>query len=90
MANFLIVDDVEDLYTDDEGNRIYEIWVDGWTNNTGAVVGNLTTPFAERTIVHGGRQSMPFDYNNIKRRTTAKPSGPGRPLRTGRSTAWTP
>ena len=28
-------------------------------------VGNLEAPFAEQTIVHGGRQSMPVDYNNI-------------------------
>ena len=25
-----------------------------------------TAPFAERTIVHGGKQSMPFEYNNVK------------------------
>ena len=22
-------------------------------------------PFAEKTIVHGGKQSMPFEYNNV-------------------------
>jgi regulation of enolase protein 1 (concanavalin A-like superfamily) len=65
VANFLIVDDMES-YTDVEGNRIYETWVDGWTNNTGSVVGNLTAPFAERTIIHGGSQSMPMDFNNAK------------------------
>jgi len=65
VANFLIVDDMES-YTDDEGSRIYEIWIDGWTNNTGSVVGNLTSPFAEHTIIHGGLQSMPMDYNNTK------------------------
>ncbi len=64
-ANFLPVDDMEG-YTDDEGSRIYETWVDGWTNNTGAVVGNLTAPFAERTIIHGGKQAMPMDFNNAK------------------------
>jgi regulation of enolase protein 1 (concanavalin A-like superfamily) len=58
------VDDFES-YTDDEGNRIYETWVDGWTNNTGSVVGYLQAPFAETTIVHGGRQAMPFEYNNV-------------------------
>ncbi len=65
VANFLIVDNMES-YTDEEGSRIYETWVDGWTNNTGAVVGNLTAPFAEQTIVHGGSQAMPMDYNNAK------------------------
>ena len=37
----------------------------GKGNNTGSTVGYTDAPFAERTIVHGGRQSMPFDYNNI-------------------------
>jgi hypothetical protein len=60
----LPVDDFES-YTDDEGSRIYETWVDGWTNNTGSTVGNTTAPFAEQTIVHSGIQSMPMDYNNV-------------------------
>ena len=59
----LPVDDFES-YTHDEGSRIYEAWVDGWTNNTGSLVGNLTAPFAEHSIVHGGAQSMPMDFNN--------------------------
>ena len=25
-----------------------------------------TPPFAEQKIVHGGKQSMPLDYNNVK------------------------
>ena len=61
----LVVDDFES-YTDDEGSRIYETWVDGWTNGTGSTVGYVQAPFAERTIVHSGKQSMPLDYNNIK------------------------
>ncbi|MCU0913730.1 MAG: hypothetical protein MUC88_04095 [Planctomycetes bacterium] len=65
IPNYLIVDDFEG-YTDDEGGRIYETWVDGWTNNTGSTVGNLVAPFAERTILHGGKQAMPMDFNNIK------------------------
>jgi len=59
------VDDFE-AYTDVEGSRIYETWVDGWTNSTGSVVGYLQAPFAERTIVHGGKQAMPLEYNNVK------------------------
>jgi hypothetical protein len=61
----LPVDDFES-YTDDEGGRIYETWIDGWTNNTGSTVGNPQAPFAEQTIVHSGRQSLPMDYNNVK------------------------
>ncbi|MCU0916093.1 MAG: discoidin domain-containing protein [Planctomycetes bacterium] len=62
---YAAVDDFES-YTDDEGSRIYETWVDGWTNGTGAVVGYLQAPFAETTIVHGGKQAMPLEYNNVK------------------------
>ncbi len=61
----LSVDDFES-YTDDEGSRIYETWVDGWTNGTGSTVGYAQAPFAERTTVHGGKQAMPMDYNNVK------------------------
>ncbi len=60
-----VVDDFES-YTDAEGSRIYETWVDGWTNSTGSTVGYIQAPFAERTIIHGGKQSMPLDYNNTK------------------------
>ena len=58
------VDDMES-YTDEEGSRIYETWLDGWANSTGSIVGYLEAPFAELTIVHGGAQSMPLDYNNV-------------------------
>ncbi|MBM4024063.1 MAG: hypothetical protein FJ280_01470 [Planctomycetes bacterium] len=65
FTTFLMIEDFE-AYTDDEGSRIYETWVDGWTNNTGSTVGYIQAPFAERTIVRGGRQSMPLDYSNVK------------------------
>jgi len=58
------VDDFES-YTDDEGKRIFDTWIDGWTNNTGSQVGNFQAPFAERTVVYSGKQSLPLDYNNI-------------------------
>ena len=61
---YAVVDDFES-YTDDEGSRIYETWIDGWTNGSGSVVGYLQAPFAERTIVHDGAQSMPIEYNNV-------------------------
>jgi len=59
---FQSVDDMESY--DDAGHRIYDTWIDGWTNGTGSTVGYLTAPFAERTIVHGGAQSMPLYYDN--------------------------
>jgi hypothetical protein len=49
---------------DDADNRIYDTWFDGWVNDSGSTVGYLEAPFAERTIVHGGRQSMPLEYDN--------------------------
>jgi hypothetical protein len=64
-TEYAVVDDFES-YTDNEGSRIYESWIDGWTNGTGSVVGHLQAPFAERTIVYSGRQSMPLEYNNVK------------------------
>jgi hypothetical protein len=68
-----VVDDFES-YTDEEGRRIYQTWIDGPGpdantpgNGTASIVGNMYAPFAERTVVHGGRQSMPMDYNNMKK-----------------------
>ena len=56
---------VEDFESyDDDGNRIYDTWIDGWVNETGSTVGYLEAPFAERSITHGGRQSLPMEYSN--------------------------
>jgi len=62
-ADFIVVDDFES-YTDDEGNRIYETWIDGWTNDTGSQAGYSNAPFAEQVIVRTGDQSMPMAYDN--------------------------
>jgi hypothetical protein len=59
---FAVVDDFEGY--NDTDNRIYDTWIDGWTNSTGSTVGYLQAPFAERTIIHGGTQSMPMAYSN--------------------------
>ena len=61
---YATVDDFESY--DDKDNRIYDAWIDGMTDgNSGSVVGHLEAPFAEQTIVHGGRQAMPLEYNNV-------------------------
>ena len=60
--SYLVVDDFES-YNDDD-NVIYETWLDGWVNDTGSTVGYFEEPFAEQTIVHSGRQSMPLFYDN--------------------------
>ncbi|MHC4519091.1 MAG: LamG-like jellyroll fold domain-containing protein, partial [Planctomycetota bacterium] len=59
---FAVIDDMESY--DDEENRIYDAWLDGFVNNTGATVGYFEAPFAEQTIVNSGGQSMPLEYNN--------------------------
>ncbi|UCE49444.1 MAG: carbohydrate binding domain-containing protein [Phycisphaerales bacterium] len=62
----LIVDDFEG-YTDDDlaGEAIWQTWIDGFENpQNGSQVGYLVPPYAERTIVNSGRQSMPLFYNN--------------------------
>jgi len=65
---FIVIDDFES-YTDDidAGEAIFDTWLDGWVNGTGSTVGYLSTPFAERTTVHGGRQSMPLFYEGNSR-----------------------
>ncbi|MCL5736031.1 MAG: discoidin domain-containing protein, partial [Actinobacteria bacterium] len=64
---YAAVDDFES-YTDKEGEQIFSAWVDGFTNGTnGSTVGYMTAArgtFGETTIIHGGKQSMPLDYNN--------------------------
>ncbi len=63
---------IEDFesYTDKQGNEIFSFWVDGMTNSNGSIVGlypnAINGTFCETTIIHGGRQSMPLEYNNIK------------------------
>ncbi len=62
---YVVIDDFE-RYTDDldAGEGIFQTWIDGWENGTGSFVGHSDAPFAERTIVHGGKQSMPLAYDN--------------------------
>jgi len=67
---FIIVEDFESY--DDEDNRIYDTWIDGWVNETGSTVGYLEEPFAEQTIVRNGDQSMPLFYDNAGGLTTSE------------------
>jgi hypothetical protein len=72
-ANYIVVDNFEE-YTDEDTGRIFQTWIDGWGyttpapgdpgNGTGATVGYINPPFAEKTVVRGGVQSMPLAYNN--------------------------
>ncbi|MBN1804458.1 MAG: hypothetical protein JW837_04345 [Sedimentisphaerales bacterium] len=55
-----------DLNPDEPGsNRIFSAWIDGFEDPTnGSLVGYENPPFAERTIVHSGKKSMPMAYDN--------------------------
>jgi hypothetical protein len=72
---YVVVDDFESY--DDTCNRIFYKWADGYGvsspecggspiagNGSGSTVGNVSAPYAERTVVHGGRQSMPMAFDN--------------------------
>jgi hypothetical protein len=66
----LPVDDFES-YTDnvDAGEALWQTWIDGLTNGTGSYVGYENSnggTFGEIAIVHGGGQSMPIDFNNVR------------------------
>ncbi len=64
VQEYAPIDDFES-YTDDEGERIYQSWVDGYNMpGNGSQVGYTEAPFAEKAIVHGGRQAMPLFYDN--------------------------
>ena len=65
-ADFLSVDDFEDYTENDaEGEAIWQNWIDGFgVAENGAQAGYLLPPYAEQTIVHRGRQSMPLMYDN--------------------------
>jgi len=76
-GDFFVIDDFEDY--DAGENQIWFAWHDGLGygyldahpyfpgNGTGSAVGDETTfSCTEETIVHGGSQSMPVMYDNIK------------------------
>ncbi|MEN6425581.1 MAG: hypothetical protein ABFE13_09480 [Phycisphaerales bacterium] len=67
-ADFLVVDDFEG-YNDheDEGTCIFQTWIDGVENGTSSYVGyqdSSNGTFGETSLVHGGLQSMPLNYDN--------------------------
>jgi hypothetical protein len=68
-SDHIVVDDFESYNdldpTDPESNRIFNAWIDGYgVPANGSIVGYENPPFAEQTIVHGGKQSMPLAYSN--------------------------
>jgi len=65
-VSHLSIDDFESY--DAADNRIFDSWVDGYSDKTsGSTVGYLDSvggTFGERSIIHGGAQSMPLTYDN--------------------------
>ncbi|MHC4437615.1 MAG: PA14 domain-containing protein [Planctomycetota bacterium] len=75
-GDFIVVDDFEDYDVD---KPIWEYWFDGLGfgtpgtpgynpgNGTGSAVGDDTSPsYMEESIVHSGRKSLPYSYDNNK------------------------
>jgi hypothetical protein len=69
-VNFIVVDDFEG-YTDYAPDDIFTTWKDGYdTDDNGALIGydapniDAGEHFVETDIIHGGKQSMPYLYNN--------------------------
>jgi len=76
---YFAIDDFES-YTNDSPNRVFQAWIDGWGfsedvffpsgnpgNGTGSLVGYNPEAgtIMETTIIHGGKQAMPVEYNNV-------------------------
>jgi hypothetical protein len=77
---FSIADDFEG-YTNESPNRVFQTWTDGYGfspdeffpkgnpgNGSGAMIGYDPTAgdIMEKTVIHGGTQSMPVEYNNVE------------------------
>jgi hypothetical protein len=66
---YFVLDDFESYNdldpTDPDSNRIFLTWLDGYEVATnGSLVGYDVPSFVEKTIVHGGSQSMPLFFDN--------------------------
>ncbi len=66
---FGAIDDFES-YTDKAGEEVFTAWVDGVTDGRSNSVVGLNTAvngtFCDMVNFHGGKMSMPFEYNNVK------------------------
>ncbi|UCE47600.1 MAG: hypothetical protein JSW47_18625, partial [Phycisphaerales bacterium] len=72
VDNFESYDDIDPPPGESGINRIFDKWIDGYgTTTNGALVGNDLPPYAETTIVHGGAQSMIYEYDNANKTSEA-------------------
>lgn len=65
VSDHLVVDDFES-YTDSEGSRIEETWIDGTFNNTGSQVGRSINPSTGSRDRTHGEWSMFLAYDNTR------------------------
>jgi hypothetical protein len=64
IAEYLIIDDFEG-YTNYQPDDIFSTWSDGYNiDENGALVGHDEPDFVETETIHGGKQSMPYFYDN--------------------------
>jgi len=79
-ADYIVVDNFESYNglepSDPQSNRIFMMWKDGIGygaqdnppysagNGTGSIIGHAAPPFVEGQIIHGGKQSMPYFYDD--------------------------
>ncbi len=70
VADYFVIENVED-YNDEPPDRVFETWIDGFGGSTNGSIAGYPYPvfadgehFCEISIVHSGKQSMPFFYNN--------------------------
>jgi hypothetical protein len=50
----------------DAGLATWQTWVDGFgSSDNGSQVGHSPAPYAEKIVVHSGKQSLPLYYNNV-------------------------
>jgi hypothetical protein len=65
---FEVVEDFDSYDNEIEAETtIWQTWIDGMSpdgSGSGSQVGYDDSPFAEQTITHSGRQSMPLTYDN--------------------------
>jgi hypothetical protein len=78
-TDHIIVDDFESYNdldpTDPASNRIFNVWIDGYEQPTnGALVGYDVPPFAEQSILYGGKQAQRPNAPLLFRRIGLKPA----------------
>lgn len=69
---FVVIDDMES-YTDNEDDRVFDAWIDGYgtDNDNGSQVGHTNATYIETETVYAGSQSMPYYYDNTRGETEA-------------------